>query len=142
MKAYIAGPLFNEHEREFLEKIDAMCRELCISTFLPHRDAAFPDESDAIAIFTADVSGLLECNLVIALLDGQDIDSGTCVEIGIAWRDGLKLVGITTDVIRRAYSNAMPYGACLESLGIAKSLPELEDILRKLLRDSMQQKGE
>lgn len=133
MKAYIAGPLFNVHERWFLEKIDQLCHELGITTFLPHRDANFEDESGALAIFKADVEGLLECHIVIALLDGQDIDSGTCVEMGIAWHSGLDVAGITTDVIRRAYSNAMPYGVCLGSLGIANNLPELEAILRRRL---------
>jgi len=131
MRAYIAGPLFNEHERWYLEKIAKLCRSLEIDTFLPHRDAVFSSESDCEAIFEADVKGLSNCDIVIALLDGQDIDSGTCVELGIAWMAGKEIVGITTDIIRRAYSNAMPYGVCLKSWGIVKGLEELEYVLRK-----------
>jgi len=135
MKAYLAGPLFNEHERWFLEQVDTICQSLGITTFLPHRDAIFPDESDAVGIFTADIDGLLGCELVIALLDGQDIDSGTCVELGIAWSNNKKVLGITTDAVRRAYANAMPYGVCLKSLGIVYGLQELEVALTELLYD-------
>jgi nucleoside 2-deoxyribosyltransferase len=126
-KAYIAGPLFNEHERWYLEQIDFICRALGIDAFLPHRDAKFASESDTVAIFRADVAGLRSANLVIALLDGQDIDSGTCVELGIAYEHNPRpaIVGITTDTIRRAYSNAMPYAVCMQSLGVVHGLHDL-----------------
>ena len=38
-KAYIAGPLFDDHEREYLEKIAQIVESYGISTFVPHRDA-------------------------------------------------------------------------------------------------------
>ena len=37
-KAYIAGPLFDDHEREYLEKIAQIVESYGISTFVPHRD--------------------------------------------------------------------------------------------------------
>ena len=38
-KAYIAGPLFDDHEREYLEKITKLVESYGFDTFLPHRDA-------------------------------------------------------------------------------------------------------
>ena len=38
-KAYIAGPLFDDHEREYLEKITEIVEDFGFETFLPHRDA-------------------------------------------------------------------------------------------------------
>ena len=38
MLAYIAGPLFNEKEREFLEDINGVCRAIGMSTYLPSED--------------------------------------------------------------------------------------------------------
>ena len=38
MKVYIAAPLFNEGERAFNEKIDAIIRECGHETFLPQRE--------------------------------------------------------------------------------------------------------
>lgn len=128
-EAYIAGPLFNEHERWYLERIDEVVRSCRFKTFLPHRDTNFKSEEDAVGIFNTDVAGIMGKDLIVALLDGQDIDSGTCVELGIAYSNAIPAIGITTDIIRRAYSNAMPYGVCLKSLGIVHSLDELRSSL-------------
>ena len=38
-KAYIAGPLFDDHEREYLVKIAEIVESFGFNTFLPHRDA-------------------------------------------------------------------------------------------------------
>ena len=38
-KIYIAGPLFNTHERWYLEQIAAALEAAGYATFLPHRDA-------------------------------------------------------------------------------------------------------
>jgi len=39
VKIYIAGPLCDEKNRDFLEQIDKICKDLGFETFLPHRDA-------------------------------------------------------------------------------------------------------
>ncbi len=134
-KAYIAGPLFNEHEREFLEKIEKVCRKAGLDTFLPHRDVEQPhlDEPRTASyvrakIFEQDVAGLTSSDMVVALLDGQDVDSGTCWEMGYGYASGKRIIGITTDCIRRAYSNIMPFESCEK---VCYSLKELEEYLRK-----------
>ncbi len=38
-KAYIAGPLFDDHERNYLESIAEIFETRGYKTFLPHRDA-------------------------------------------------------------------------------------------------------
>ena len=38
MKAYIAGPLFNDAEKAFNLKVDALVQSLGIETYLPQRD--------------------------------------------------------------------------------------------------------
>ena len=38
-KVYIAGPLFDDHERSYLEKIAIILEKNEYETFLPHRDA-------------------------------------------------------------------------------------------------------
>ena len=38
-QAYIAGPLFDDHEREYLVKIAEIVESFGFNTFLPHRDA-------------------------------------------------------------------------------------------------------
>jgi nucleoside 2-deoxyribosyltransferase len=38
-KVYIAGPLFDDHERKYLEEISDILEKYSYDTFLPHRDA-------------------------------------------------------------------------------------------------------
>ena len=101
MKVYIAGPLFTEGERWFLEKIDEICAQRNLKTFLPHRDG---DESKSCPeIFEQDLKELKSADMVIAVLDGPDVDSGTAFEIGVASALGKYIIGIKTDFRAMAY---------------------------------------
>jgi nucleoside 2-deoxyribosyltransferase len=51
-------------------------------------------------IFSACVNGLSGSQIVVAVLDGADADSGTCWECGYAYAKGIKVVGLRTDVRR------------------------------------------
>lgn len=42
-------------------------------------------------------NALDECNLVVALLDGPQVDDGTAWELGYAYAKGIPAVGIRTD---------------------------------------------
>ena len=99
MKVYIAGPLFNEGERSYLEKIDKLCKSLKIDTYLPQRDAAVWDgEGDTFWIYKRDRDAVVECDFMIAVLNGQAIDPGTAWEIGYAIAKGKKVIGLLEDV--------------------------------------------
>ena len=45
-KVYIAGPLFNDHERDFLEAIALNLEKEGFKCFLPHRDLTGVEESE------------------------------------------------------------------------------------------------
>jgi nucleoside 2-deoxyribosyltransferase len=67
--------------------------------FLPHRDAgdiAISGEGRE-RVFRADLDELERCEIVIASLDGPDIDSGTAAELGLAYAKKKKIYGILTD---------------------------------------------
>lgn len=135
---YVAGPLFSQAEREFLEKmVDSLARASGLDRerdfFLPHRDGGElgkgPTRRD---IFDLDISTLRQAEIVVALLDGQDVDSGTCIELGYAHAFGKKIFGIITDF--RSYCtndhepqrpNLMVWGVCEEGNTLFHSLPEL-----------------
>ena len=51
--AYIAGPLFDEGERWFVERLDAIARDAGFETFLPHRDNP-PKTSDNVDVIYRD----------------------------------------------------------------------------------------
>jgi len=135
---YVAGPLFSQAEREFLEKmVDSLARVAHLDPvrhfFLPHRDGGElgkgPTRTD---IFKLDMSKLRQADIVVALLDGQDVDSGTCIELGYAHALGKKIFGIITDF--RAYCtndhepqrpNLMVWGVCEQGDTLFHALPEL-----------------
>ena len=91
-KIYIAGPLFNKHEQMYLEDIAKVLEGNGYDCFLPHRDQTGIDESELKGtdlsqetkdrIFKNDLVALEDADLTVALLTGQDIDSGTSAEIG------------------------------------------------------------
>lgn len=51
-----------------------------------------------------DLSLIEESRAILAVLDGQDVDSGTALEIGYGFARGLLIVGLRTD-IRRCSDN-------------------------------------
>lgn len=99
MKAYIAGPLFNESERWFDEQIDQVARDCGLETFLPHRDGSvkLKQPGDAPKIFAEDRDAVDACDMVIANLNGITTDDGTAWEIGYAYAKGKHLIGVYTD---------------------------------------------
>ncbi len=96
-KAYVAGPLFDEGERWFIEKVDQLVAGAGFVTFLPHRDNPPKDEHNVRAIFENDKRGIDECDVVVANLNGVITDDGTAWELGYAYAKGKFIIGLHTD---------------------------------------------
>ena len=96
-RAYIAGPLFDEGERWFIEKIEAMAAEAGFDTFLPHRDNPPKVKDNVKEIFENDKRGIDTCDVVVANLNGLTTDDGTAWELGYAFASGKYLIGLHTD---------------------------------------------
>ena len=102
---YIAGPLFNAHERNYLELIASELEANGYKCFLPHRDQSGIDETEMEGtnmsqatkdkIFNADLTALKNADLIVALMTGQDIDSGTAAEIGFTYANEKPIIAIT-----------------------------------------------
>ena len=97
MKAYVAGPLFDEGERWWIEKVEQLVAQAGFETFLPHRDNPPKDEFNVRQIFDNDKRGIDECDLVVASLNGLTTDDGTAWELGYAYATGKYLIGLHTD---------------------------------------------
>jgi len=147
-KIYIAGPLFSSHERSFLEEIVKTLSEKLIidsdkDVFLPHRDAGEVDVHGLKRglIFNEDIKRLDEADIIIALLDGPDVDSGTCIELGYAYAREKEIFGILTDFRKWDEKgdikdvNLMVWGICLKGSRIYKRInDELILNLKKALK--------
>ena len=135
---YVAGPLFSDAERSYLE---LMVKELSNSAgldsdtdfFLPHRDGGELGRGPTRkAIFELDVTQVNSARIVVAFLDGQDVDSGTCIELGYAYAKGKKLFGLLTDF--RAYKtrDAEPHRPNLMVWGVFEEGKTLHSDLNSL----------
>ena len=130
-KIYIAGPLFNIHERKYLEEIASTLEGAGYKCFLPHRDQTGIEE-DALKgtdmsqetkdrIFQNDLEALSNSDLTVALITGQDIDSGTSSEIGYTYSEGKPVIAI--DAEERRYRNLFVEGM------IYKTVSNVNEIL-------------
>ena len=132
MKAYIAGPLCTEKEREFVEEIDKLCKRLKLSTFLPHRDCGLWDKKgSAKKIAEGDLKGFEGCDLVIANLNGFNVGAGTAWEMGYAYAKGIPVIAIKTD--RKPEESMEEISAIIfGTTKILCSFKELEREIRKI----------
>lgn len=133
-KVYIAGPLFDDHERSYLEKIANILEKNGFETFLPHRDAGlvegeFTFEKKSM-IFDTDMDFLKSADMVVALLTGRDVDSGTSAEIGYAYALNKKLIGINANNIKTL--NNFIWGLFKYGENIIDNLQDFENYLVKL----------
>lgn len=106
-KIYVAGPLFTEGERILLEKVDALCRSIGFSTYLPHRDAGLfiRNEDSSKKFFIHDLKEIENSDIIVAILNGQDTDSGTSWEMGYGFAKTKPVIGYISDT--RVYDPKM-----------------------------------
>src|SRR3954453_23932578 len=103
MRVYVAGPLFSEAERAWLDALAARLRTEGFECFVPHEHFHEAPEPTSAAIFRIDAEGLRSCDALVAWLDGPMVDDGTACEIGMfaeLFRSGAArgIVGIATDL--------------------------------------------
>lgn len=130
-KIYIAGPLFNDHEKNYLESIAFELESNGFECFLPHRDQTGIDQDELKnnnmsqktkdRIFQNDLNALEESDMTVALITGQDIDSGTCAEIGFTFSNNKHVLAI--DAGERRYRNLFVEGM------ISKTVNSVNEII-------------
>ena len=136
-KIYIAGPLFNKHEQMYLEDIAKELEGNGYDCFLPHRDQTGIDESELKGtdmsqetkdrIFKNDLDALDSADLTVALLTGQDIDSGTSAEIGHTYAKEKPVIAINAN--ERRYRNLFVEGMLTVTVNnIDQLIPEIEKL--------------
>lgn len=98
---YLAGPLFTHAELEYNRELKNIMGKKGFSVFLPQEDAedasAEREKQNQECIFKKCLEGLNNSDIVVAVLDGVDVDSGTAWEIGYAFARGKSVIGLRTD---------------------------------------------
>jgi nucleoside 2-deoxyribosyltransferase len=100
VRVYLAGPLFTQAERRWLRELAVGLRAAGHSVFLPQEESEEPlrrDPPDPVEAFERNRAGLAACDVVVAVLDGSDADSGTAWECGYATGLGRPVVALRTD---------------------------------------------
>ena len=83
MRLYLAGPLFAEAERDWLDGLAARLRAEGFECFVPHEQFGELKELTPEEVYRVDVAGVRGANALVAWLDGTSIDDGTACEIGM-----------------------------------------------------------
>ena len=95
---------------------------------MPHRDAGVVSgkytQEEKEKIFTTDLNALKQADIVVALLTGRDVDSGTAAEVGYAFANNKKLIGIDANNVK--FLNIFIWGLMDNGNKIVNNLSDLE----------------
>jgi len=131
MKVFLAAPLFSEAERDFNSKVAKRLRDRGFEVWLA-QESPFIHEGtskEKEKIYEEDVSALKACNVVVAVLDGVEVDSGVAFEMGYAVAIGKPVIGLKTD--HRAFSKMEDINLMLE-VPLIKLCKTMEDVITEL----------
>jgi nucleoside 2-deoxyribosyltransferase len=102
-RCYVASPLgFTEAGRDYYGRVLLPALAEVVAVVDPWAlDAAIaadaPDRERALAIGQANADAIRTCELLVAVLEGQEPDSGTVAELGFAAGLGLRCYGLRSD---------------------------------------------
>lgn len=133
MVVYLAGPLFSEAERAWLDGLAARLRAEGFECFLPHEHFEELAEVTPAEVYRVDADGVRAANVLLAWLDGPVIDDGTAAEIGMfaqlvesgdpRYRG---IVGLATDLrLQRRRGSAVGDGMNLFVVGAIEAVGRL-----------------
>ena len=83
MRVYVAGPLFSEAERAWLDALAARLRAEGFDCFVPHEKFAELANVTLEEVYRIDSDGVRSANALVAWVDGPMCDDGTACEIGM-----------------------------------------------------------
>lgn len=134
-KIYLAAPLFSVPELEFNLTLVLLLQDNCpgVEIFLPQKIEYVNSEQ----IFEACRQGVLEADIVLAVLDGADADSGTAWECGYAYAQATPVVALRTDIRQSGDSggfNAMLLGCAVQAISGQHWKQELIDCINQLVK--------
>lgn len=158
MRAYLATHFFNEAGLLWTDLIaQTIENKSSVSLYVPHRNKDINDKKNNddnitdVKVYEADMSEMLKSNILIANLDGVEIDAGVATEVG--WFAGFidahalsgvpdkprMIIGIYTDMRQdgtgdnHLYRNLMVTGACRKYGVIVRTVDEVVEEINKFV---------
>jgi len=148
-KVYLAGPLFSEAEQTWMRSIKEEIKEIAnrkgviVEVYWPYDDLDEKRikslrEKAKMEIFEKCTSNLKDSDILIALLDGPQVDDGTAWEIGYFYKNKkkeTKILGVRTDFRKAGETDASRVNAMVEVScdKIVSSLQELKETVKDIL---------
>ena len=102
-RIYLAAPLFSESERTYNASLSDLLREHLFDVYLPQETGDDTDtrrQAEQARIFSKNKEALDNADIVVAVIDGADADSGTAWEMGYAFARQKPVIAIRTDFRR------------------------------------------
>ena len=138
-KVYLAGPLFSLAEREFNKRlVNALREKLPNLNFIVPQDYAATIHGQTRfldSVFEHCIKSIDEADAMLCILEGPDVDSGTCIEMGYAYARGKPIIGVRTDF--RASEdkgvNLMVSKVCREFVGLSGSRVTEEKLIEEVV---------
>ncbi len=102
MRIYLAAPVFTQVQRAWNRKLaDAIKDAFEEATLILPQDfrteGTYNNPKNYGVLFRQCTAQIQRCDVLLAVLDGSDVDSGTAFSIGMAHALGKTVIGIRTD---------------------------------------------
>lgn len=143
-KIYLAAPVFTTLERNINKYIaDKIENTGKYKVFLPQTvsPVKINGEYDMYPIFSGCKDNIIDSDLILALVDGADVDSGVAWELGYAFANNKKSICVRTD-IRKSEGNGVnimiEYGSTktLYRTNYHQNMDELIDLIIKEIEEA------
>ena len=96
IKVYLASPFFNDKEVKDMEDVKNILREKGLDVFAPfenqNKHLEFGSMEWREATFKSDMDAIYDCDVMVAILDGNYSDSGSAFECGVCHQIGKPLI--------------------------------------------------
>ena len=102
-RVYLAAPLFSESERVYNLSVAGQLRNNFFDVYLPQEagdDSDTRNKEEQVRIFSENSRALKNADIIVAIIDGADADSGTAWEMGYACAHGKQVIALRTDFRR------------------------------------------
>ncbi len=134
-RVYLAAPLFSESERVYNLLVAKQLRNNFFDVYLPQEagdDSDTRNKEEQERIFSENLRALQNADIIVAIIDGADADSGTAWEMGYAYANRKKVIALRTD-FRRSGRYEKVNLMLEESSTVVTSLENLLDAVKSPL---------
>ncbi|MBN1167038.1 MAG: nucleoside 2-deoxyribosyltransferase [Methanospirillaceae archaeon] len=97
---YLSAPLFSHAEQEYNRSLARFLKNHFFRVYLPQEEddtESARDMREQHALFSKNLQALKRSDIVVAVIDGADADSGTAWEMGYAYAQGKPVIAIRSD---------------------------------------------